>query len=361
MDFNSSFPYAYTLAKVEEPSSRCYKLEWMPFTFSVLLTVAISLFTDSPLVFYACVYTIVFFQVALISDAPNFEEYLQVVQTAFARFLPSAFVGLAIYRFCVQRTLTGLNAQIEKTVLWLGGCWFGSLDNYTLDRLPLSRLTPRDLKEPGAIIVLLCVIGAIIGAAGTQAWSFWKDGRFWKYLAIYGVMASTLVVFVLIPGLNLRIHHYILALLLLPGTAIQTRPSLLFQGFLVGLFINGVARWGYASILETDLFLAREGQLGNALPEFLTPIITGENITFAFPSLSPDWDGISVMVNDIERTRISRSVGDVEFSWTRSEDEDTYFRFAYLKIGYMKGAILGDFTKPGTWFGNGTWSTLSAD
>jgi hypothetical protein len=360
MDFNSSFPLAYTLTRVEEQTSRCYKLEWMPFSVSVLLTTGISLFTDSPKVFFFSVFTIVFFQIALISDAPNFDEYLRVIQTALARFLPSAFVAFAMYRFCVRKTLIGLDAQIEKTILWLGGCWFGALDNYTLDKLPLSRLTPRDLAEPGAIIVLICVVAAIVGAAATQAWAFWKDGRFWKYLTVYGVMASGLLVFAFVPGLNLRIHHYILALLLLPGTAIQTRPSLLFQGFLVGLFINGVARWGFASILETDSFLAREGQLGSALPEFLAPVISSENITFTFSALLPEWDGISVMVNDLERTRIGRAAQDIVFPWTRVKDEDTYFRFAYVKMNYIGGILLGDYSKPGTWWANGTWSAWTA-
>ena len=357
MDFESSFPLSFTVAKAKESSSRCFDIIWTPFTISVLLTVGLSMLATSAPVFFTSVFTIVFFQTALITDAPNFENYLRVVQTAFGRFLPAAFVGFAIYKFCARQTLKGLEAQMEKTVLWVGGCWFGSVDNYTLDRLPLSRLTPRDLREPGAIIVLLCVVGAIIAAAGTQAWSFWRDGRFWKYLSIYGIMGLSIILLTLAPGLNLRIHHYILALLLLPGTAIQTRPSLLFQGFLIGLFINGVARWGFASIIETNRFLAREGQLGSEMPSFLGPIITNEtHISFEFPSLSSAWDGISMMVNDVERTRLGRTAAQTVFRWVRERSEDTFFRFAYLKSGYVDGPWVGDYTKPGTWGANGTWT-----
>lgn len=40
-----------------------------------------------------------------------------------------------------------------------------------------------------------------------------------------------IVVCLTLPGLELRIHHYILALLLLPGTGIQTRTSLCIKVF----------------------------------------------------------------------------------------------------------------------------------
>lgn len=357
MSFSSSFPLSFSIAKAEQASWRCYDAIWFPFTISVLFTVGISLLTTSTPVFFCSVYTIVFFQTALITDAPNFENYLQTVQVAFGRFLPAAFVGFAIYKFCARQTLLGLDAPFERTILWVGGCWLGSVDNYTLDRLPLSRLTPRDLREPGAIVVLLCVVSAIVTAAGTQAWAFWRDGRFWRYLSIYGLMILTIVVLALVPGLNLRIHHYILALLLLPGTAIQTRPSLLFQGFLLGLFINGVARWGFASVLETNRFLAREGQLGSDMPTFLGPFLTNDtHISFEFPGLSSAWDGISVMVNDVERTRIGRTAAATVFNWVRAQSEDVYFRFAYVKSGYVDGFWVGDYTKPGTWGANGTWT-----
>jgi hypothetical protein len=77
---------------------------------------------------------------------------------------------------------------------------------------------------------------------GSQAWVIWTAGKLPRYLLLYGVMTSASLVMLALPQLNLRIHHYILALLFLPGTALQTRPCLLYQGLLVGLFINGIAR-----------------------------------------------------------------------------------------------------------------------
>lgn len=170
---------------------------------------------------------------------------------------------------------------------------------------------------------------------------------------------------VAIPGLNVRIHHYILALLLVPGTSMQTRPSLLYQGILIGLFINGIARWGFDPVLQSDNALRGDGQNGSPLPVIVDPtIMLGDrsNITLHWTApvqprnnepLSRDYDGISILVNDVERYRRyldeeSERKGD--FTWTREEEGPEYFRFAY-----MKGFKSFDYTKAGTWDRDGKW------
>jgi hypothetical protein len=60
-----------------------------------------------------------------------------------------------------------------------------------------------------------------------------------------------LVVLASLPGLTLRLHHYIIALMLLPSTAFPTRLSAIYQAFLLGLFINGGAAFEWDSILQT--------------------------------------------------------------------------------------------------------------
>ena len=105
MDFNSSYPLEFGIEKVQDQSAKCFDMVWMPFTVSVILTVCISLLTSSPLLFFAAVFTIIFFQTALITDSPNFEDTLQIVQVAFARFLPASFVAFAIYLVCARQKI----------------------------------------------------------------------------------------------------------------------------------------------------------------------------------------------------------------------------------------------------------------
>lgn len=358
--FDSSFPMSFAVKAIEGQNNACIDLNWIVLALSVTVTAIISLATASPAVFYFCTFTIIFFQVALLSDAPDFEDYLSVVQSGLSRFLPAMFIAIVVFILCVQKSLHGLEAQLEKTILWLGGCWFGALENYTLDRLPLQRLTPRDFAQSGALAVLIVLIGLLTIATVIQAWSLWIEGRLPRYVALYTILACCLSVLSQLPGLNLRIHHYILALLLLPGTAIQSKLSLLFQGFLVGLFINGVARWGFASILETDVSLARLGPMGTPFPAVPVPTIQGSNISFNFAELSEEWDGISIRVNDVERFRWFQTDGHPSLSWTRSKDEPLYFRFGYLRIGFIEGILQGDYTKAGMWARNNSWIFTSA-
>jgi LCCL domain len=256
--FNSSFPLAFSLghydSTINSAPSQCSDPRWRLLAISTLLTSILSLLTTSSSVFFASIFPGIFFHVALAFDPPDLPDFDSMISAALALFLPAAFVGLGIYIYCVRRTLHNLSAQIEKTVLWLGACWFGALSNATFNLIPVQRLTAHDLKQqPGAIPALIFILVLLVAIALTQAWAFRIEGRLPRYLSLYAAMVTSLLLLLAIPHLKLRIHHYILALLLLPGTSLQTRPSLLYQGLLVGLFINGIARWDFASILQTHL------------------------------------------------------------------------------------------------------------
>ena len=298
-----------------------------------------------------------FVHVGLVSDPPNISDYPSLASLCIGRFLPAAFVGFVIYRYCARYQLSGLTAQVEKTILWLGGAWVGALNNYTFDFIPIQRLTPHDLQQqPGAQLALSVIIIMIFAIALGQIWYLRLEGRFLRYLAIYASMGIFLLMCVVIPNLSLRIHHYILALLLLPGTAIQTRPSLLYQGILVGLFINGVARWDFDSILQTPAALLGSGQVNSPLPNITNPIIEANNITFGWTQPPAPYDGISVLVNDVERYRWYEGEGVDSFTWERRHRvEREYFRF-----GYMTGSGTGDYTKAGVWEIDGSWTKMKS-
>ncbi|KAH0842172.1 hypothetical protein AYO21_00203 [Fonsecaea monophora] len=365
--FPSNFPLSFSFNSSNLASGACRDSRWMFLGTSILVTSVLSVFVTSAAAFFWSIFVGVFFHVALISDPPFYQDYADVVSMAFRRFLPAAFVGHVIYRYCVRRTLSDLRAPIERTVLWLGGCWVGALNNVTFDRIPISRLTPHDLKQqPGAILALCLIVGILLIIAVGQAWCFRSEGRMPRYLAFYGVVGAVLVALVLIPGMNVRIHHYILALILLPGTSLQTRPSLLYQGILVGLFLNGVARWGFDSILQTPGQLLQDGAaVGSKVPLLRTaPLIFGQNLTLSFDrvtSSSFSFDGIAVLVNDVLRFQAFwADAEDMTFHWTRRSvvpGNPEFFRFAYVKRHAVGGAgeWYGDFTPPAVWFGNGTW------
>lgn len=354
--FDSSFPKSYTFLS-GLPTDCVKDLRWPLLAVTVVFTTLLSLSTASPLVFFASAFPILFFHVGLVSDPPINSTLPTLASLIIGRFLPAALGSTIIYRYSVRLQLTGLTAHVEKTILWLGGAWVGSLNNYTFDYIPIDRLTPHDLRaEPGAQFALTVIIVLLLSIAAGQVYYLRLEGRLPRYLAIYGVFIAFLLICVAVPPLNLRIHHYFLALLLLPGTRLQTRPSLLYQGILVGLFINGTARWGFDSILQTTNELRRDGAQDTLLPHIITPVAIGlSNITFAWGTPPKDYDGMSVLVNDVERRRwyVGEGAGQQTFS-RRWPDEKTYFRF-----GFMSGSSAGDYTKAGTWDADGSWKEMA--
>lgn len=361
--FDSYFPKSFTF--LSGTASKCRDLRWPLLAVSLTFTILLSLFTTSPAVLFPSVFLGIFFHVGLASDPPNLTDYYAIVSIALARFLPASFCMFAVYKFCVKRTLQGLHAQVEKTVLWLGGIWVGALNNYTFDKIPIERLTPHDIKnQPGAVPALIIIVLTLFFIALGQAWALRVEGRMPRYLAVYGIFVITLLALVAVPKMNVRIHHYILGLLLVPGTSMQNRPSLLFQGILIGLFINGIARWGFASILETPDALRGDGQLGSLLPIITAPIIHNNfgiglkpNITFEWDLPFPKhYDGLSILVNDVERYRGYEETGKKSFTWIRHMDDvPEYFRFAY-----MSGTGRGDYTKAGSWRKDGGWTQMES-
>lgn len=360
LGFDSAFPLSLSM-QPHVSSSGCADLRWPLFAVSLVFTCLASLFMTSPALFFGTVFGAIYFHVGLASDPPNLSSYYSIVSLLLGRFLPAAFVAFVVYRYCVRRTLDGLQAQVEKTVLWLGGCWVGALTNYTFDFIPISRLTPRDIaQQPGAKAALAIIIVVLVLLVVGQIWFLRLEGRLPRYLALYILFGITLGLFVAIPGLSLRIHHYILALLLLPGTAIQTRPSLLYQGLLVGLFINGVARWGFDSILQTPAALLGDGQTHSILPIIPPPALTSDQITFRWdppPTVASNdngtYDGMSILVNDVERYRGYHDTDPPTFTWQRDSRLPYYFRFALLQ-----GPNRGDYTKAGTWLPDGSWREM---
>ena len=143
----------------------------------------------------------------------------------------------------------------------------------------------------------------------------------------------------------------------------QTRPSLFYQGLLIGLFINGIARWGFDPVLQTAGALRGDGAFGSLLPNITDPVISLDtstsNVSFSLDQspMRPQYDGISILVNDVERYRSyfgdSRSAND-SFTWVKTALEmPEYFRFGYLKED--NGL---DYTNAGIWNANGSWTHM---
>lgn len=371
--FPSDFPRSFIFPKLEHGQSQCPSgSRWGIFAVTAVALLILSLFTTSPAAFFWGTFVILMFHVGLVSDPPNRPNFYELLSTLMGKLLPASFVAAILYRWCARPLLTDLTAQVEKTILYLGFCFLGALNNYTFAPLiPIGRLTPHDLAQPGAGAALAIIITAIIIIVITQIHWIRISGNMPRYLVVYGLIGLTLIILVALPGQRLRIHHYILGLVFMPGTAFRVRPSLAYQGLLLGFFINGIARWGFDSIIQTPAALG-EGSGGGGGKSWWgakSPNVTasvapdGEVITFNWGALPPDTgiDGVSILINDVERWRgytddelfFDSDKVTLTRRW-RQENETEFYRF-----GFMNGNNVGRYSKTGIWHANGTWQDIS--
>ena len=382
--FDASFPSTFTFPRPPAGTELkgCLDLRWHLLPITSLFTFLQALLSTQAATFFGTVFVGMFWHVGLASDPPpaqyNRNDQFEIVSIVAGRFLPAAFVMYIFYLHVLGPTWAGNTSPswptggnrplapfrlppqlaVERAVYVLFGWWFGALNNVTFARIiPLQRLTPHDLaNQPGAKPALGIVITCLVVIALGQAYVLRREGRLIKYLGIYAAFGTGLLVFTFaLKEMSVRIHHYILALLLLPGTKVGTRPSLVYQGLLLGLFVNGAARWGFASLLETRGVLLGDAVYGvggipvvvspsggeswewdgtwrgnwgegrelNATTDLFSAIGDGsvwlQNVTFhwRWPSInenrlydsktglpiegSTEYDGISVLVNDVER------------------------------------------------------------
>ena len=379
--FPSTFPRSFTFQKLLESQAQCpTDSRWPLFVVTAAALVILSLFTTSPAAFFFSIFVLLIIHVGIVSDPPNLSSFAEKFSMLLSRFLPATFIAFILYRYCAVPLLSGLTAQIEKTILYLGFCFIGGLNNYTFAPIiPIARLTQHDLgAQPGAPLALAIILIVIIAIVIGQIHYIRISGNMPMYLALYITFVVGLLILTALPGLRLRIHHYILALLFMPGTAFQTRPGLAYQGLLLGLFINGVARWGFASIVETPTALGESGDgsgSGGSWWGATSPNITAlvapdlSNITFNWGELPTDKgiDGVSILINDVERWR---GYVDSELYWDeeevtlkrreieepqqeRGQPEPEFFRFAW-----MNGNSAGRYSKVGIWDETGAWQPI---
>lgn len=108
------------------------------------------------------------------------------------------------------------------------------------------------------MVAVICVVIFVFLVVVNQLRVIRRTG--WLAYYLFWYVVGGLVILVLataLPGLEFRLHHYVVGLVLVPGLAFVTRPSAFFQGLLLGMFLDGVGRWGFDSILETRECLSR--------------------------------------------------------------------------------------------------------
>jgi len=354
--FPTTFPLSFRLSP-STSLSHCTDIRDFALAFNTIITALLFfVLRPKPITLFWCLVCIGYWHVTFFSQ-PRSDP--PPISDAFGTFLPALFVAYAFWRMAFRFVLPAFaHMPIERGVWYLGAFWPGVLINVVTTKIPIDRLLPSDIDgDKGAIIAITLIAIALFAVAINQARVMRKTGWLFHYAFWYGTGGLVALVLSQLPGLELRVHHYILATMILPCTAFPTRLSAIYQGFFLGMFLNGVAAFDFDSILQTSAELQRDAPAGTVLPTFLTNSSTwNASIPFTNQSIfwndipaaaNNTWNGFSLLVDDVERyagvaTNFSLAALDAAIPH--------FFRLAFQEDGTS-----GDFTKAATLWPNGSW------
>ncbi|KAH7104215.1 hypothetical protein BKA62DRAFT_498436 [Auriculariales sp. MPI-PUGE-AT-0066] len=369
--FPSVFPLSLRLTK-SNAYRYCADMLREAIIFNVLASVLLFLvLRPRPLVLFWSLVCLGYWHISLFADPRSIPPDLE---GAFGDFLPLLFVSYAIWRVSFRYCLPFFSEiPIERAIWFLPAYWVGLSWKITFERLPVDRLLGSDIKErTGALATVIVLSIVIFACVVNQLRVMRKTGWLVWYVWRYAIAGLVVLVLAMLPGLVFRLHHYITALLLLPLTAFPTRLSLLYQGLCLGMFMDGIAKFKFDSILQSpdvvsitrpilipqanedvDPTRCTSWEQLTCLPhkfDNLRFFYTWVNQTLfwdGFPDTDEGWNGFSLVIDDVQQY-----VGDaLNFSLAALEPTITHF----FRIAFQKDGATGDSTKAATLFSNGTW------
>lgn len=307
VNFNSFFPSSFIFERFTHGTTfqGCYDPRFGVLLTNFLFGVPL-IYLASGFISYWVLSLVGFWTVILALDPPSIPDgkdpnsIATLFSIGFERLLPLCFVLYVMWKSTVYRTLSEPSSPISKVLLWYPLFWVGIANNVTFDRLPVDRLTPRDIKEmPGSFLTIILIVIGLIICSVVQGHQLWKSGRLIIYIKYYFLVLIGSMLIVSLPGLGFRIHHYILGMALLPATSTRSISAFILQGVLLGLMISGIARWDFASIAESNVSLMR-GEAGTSTIPPVNFSYSNGNVSWT-PSGLGDLDGYSLLINDVER------------------------------------------------------------
>lgn len=284
--FDSLFPASFKIHKIDEKYLFNFKDYRIYFIWNIVLLILPSLLFSTSIAFgTTCLYLFLF--VGLIFDPPVIVSHIEnsfaglnsgwnLISIIIKRFTTFIWLLFGIWHLIASYIFgksdnNSQSAGLIPRVVFLLSLLPTTLFNATFDRLPIDRLIWSDIvKQPGGPFALAFILSLITIGSILQAFKIWKAG--WLLKAIYFYLSS-IIAFIWIsfgaggiltnnssnkPSLLLRFHHWIIGLFLLPGTKTKWIGSFSLFGLLLGLIINGGARWDWDSILETSEGINRD-------------------------------------------------------------------------------------------------------
>ncbi|KZT41321.1 hypothetical protein SISSUDRAFT_1042898 [Sistotremastrum suecicum HHB10207 ss-3] len=356
---STAFPSVFPLSFVFTPSSslnHCEDLRNDALAFNIIVTcILFLLLSPPPIVAFWSLVCIGFWHVTFFSQP---RENPPPISDAFGTFLPALFVAYAFWRVAWRKVLPSFsNIPLERAIWYLAPFWAGVEVNVITDKIPVDRLIASDIRERhGALAAVIIIALVLLVLVVNQVRVIRKTGLLPFYILCYVAAALTVLVFSQMPGLEFHLHHYFAAIALIPIAFLPTRLSAIYQAFLLGMFLNGVAAFDFASIFETHAEIVRDGAVGSELPTFATnstgwnsslPLVNQTISWNPFPDDDNDWDSFSLMVDDVERLASNA----LNYSLALLQPGIPHF----FRLAFSSDGVSGDYTRAAIVLANGSW------
>ncbi|KAI8904646.1 hypothetical protein DFJ77DRAFT_480359 [Powellomyces hirtus] len=351
MNFDSWFPKSYRIRSVE--SKYCTDFSWGILPVAVLFIALFPLLWPSRGAFVFALVTSGFWYGVFIAIPVHGESW---TSGAFGNYFVTLAFTYYLYKLFIKPAMLSPGRfPIETFFLTIVPFYFAL--HMEILTAPMSNfgLTSRAFREPTTLITFAIGVPIVVGVCCVQLWLFRRHGLLLKYLLCYGLAIIVYFVLPLLIGLSMHLHHYTLGIILLPLTRLQNRASLLAQGFLIGLVVQGISRWGAASPFDT----AFQNQAGDEnvsipRPEFAispTALATNGTVTWQYgpdsgasiPAGLP-YDAFSLVLNDMEVYRGPTPVFDI----AQVQTDPLKTRPYYVRVALVASGSALEYSYPVT-------------
>ncbi|KAG7388695.1 hypothetical protein PHYPSEUDO_011888 [Phytophthora pseudosyringae] len=258
-EFLSWFPK--TIEFKEGSSTYCSDLSWWILSVGFIATAGFGLLPRArPAVMFYLLVAWGFFYTRLIGQ-PSSQDYGGITINSYGEVMILLAASSLAYRMAAASTFRGWKSLTLKRrfVMWTL-CYvvpYHVMMNMNLiGYIPWLNVDLGGYEEPDVnagtyVVYSLAGIGAAFLAVQLFR-SIYRGGRWKKYIMLYVTVAIlVLVSWALFPSASFHMHHTMLGALVIPITAFSTPAAAFSQALGLGCFIQGYARWGWHSYLDT--------------------------------------------------------------------------------------------------------------
>eukprot|EP00127_Corallochytrium_limacisporum_P007308 Clim_evm49s246 gene=Clim_evmTU49s246 len=228
--------------------SMCTNFGWALLVFNMLAVFAMLFLVPPAWLWFMVLTNVVYWYVTFFADPTFNDSGLERTVANLAYY--NLYLAVA-YWFIVRVSLFPIAWIFDLFLFYMIPLFFVShLSMFNLF-LPDFSLSPGDIQGVGTIIYVVVLMLILLFAVIYLCRDLYRMGLIPYYIVGYGAAILVIVIGTLLATTNdfeIHVHHWFLAVFLMPFTAVESRVAMIVQGVLLGMLADGTSRWGMASL-----------------------------------------------------------------------------------------------------------------